>query len=111
MGNSAVAPEPDNSLVSFRVIADPDDFLEGTQKYQIPFNKLIVGKITYLNSFIWLLLFICLFGLYTVAFFTTSFIIISYSSEVKQYMTDVAVGLIILLATIIYSGNGFKNTI
>lgn len=39
MGNSAVAPEPDNSLVSFRVIADPDDFLEGTQKYQIPFNK------------------------------------------------------------------------
>lgn len=39
MGNSATAPEPDNSLVSFRVIADPDDFLEGTKKYQIPFEK------------------------------------------------------------------------
>ena len=38
MGNSATAPEPDNSLVSFRVIADPDDFLEGTKKYQIPFE-------------------------------------------------------------------------
>jgi hypothetical protein len=39
MGNSAVAPEPDNSLVSFRVIADPDDFLKGRKKYQIPFKK------------------------------------------------------------------------
>ena len=39
MGNNATAPEPDNSLVSFRVIADPDDFLEGTKKYQIPFEK------------------------------------------------------------------------
>ena len=39
MGNSATAPEPDNSLVSFRVIADPDDFLEGRKKYQIPFEK------------------------------------------------------------------------
>ena len=38
MANSVTAPEPDNSLVSFRVIADPDDFLEGTKKYQIPFE-------------------------------------------------------------------------
>ena len=38
MANSVTAPEPDNSLVSFRVIANPDDFLEGTKKYQIPFE-------------------------------------------------------------------------
>lgn len=39
MGNSAVAPEPDNSLVSFRVIADPEEFLKGRKKFQIGFNK------------------------------------------------------------------------
>ncbi len=50
-----------------------------------------------------------LFGLYTAAFFATSLFMISYSSEVKQYMTDVTFGLLILLATIIYNENGFKN--
>ena len=39
MGNSATAPEPDNSVVSFRVIADPDEFLKGRKKFQIPFEK------------------------------------------------------------------------
>ena len=39
MGNSAIAPEPDNSLVSFRVIADPEEFLKGRKKFQIGFNK------------------------------------------------------------------------
>ena len=39
MGNSAVAPEPDNSLVSFRVIADPEEFLKGRKKFKVPFNK------------------------------------------------------------------------
>ena len=39
MGNNATAPEPDNSLVSFRVIADPDEFLKGRKKFQIPFEK------------------------------------------------------------------------
>ena len=37
MGNSATAPEPDNSLVSFRVIVDPNEFLEDSEKYQVPF--------------------------------------------------------------------------
>ena len=39
VGNSATAPEPDNSLVSFRVIADPEEFLKGRKKFKIPFNK------------------------------------------------------------------------
>ena len=39
MGNSATAPEPDNSLVSFRVIADPEEFLKGRKKFQISFEK------------------------------------------------------------------------
>ncbi len=50
-----------------------------------------------------------LFGLFTAAFFATSFITLSYSSEVKQYMTDITFGLLILLGTIIYNENGFKN--
>ena len=39
MGNNATAPEPDNSLVSFRVIADPDEFLKGRKKFKVPFKK------------------------------------------------------------------------
>ena len=39
MGDDASAPEPDNSLVSFRVIADPDEFLKGRKKFKVPFKK------------------------------------------------------------------------
>ena len=39
MGDSATAPESDNSLVSFRVIADPEEFLKGRKKFKIPFKK------------------------------------------------------------------------
>ena len=39
MGDSATAPEPDNSLVSFRVIADPEEFLKGRKKFKVPFKK------------------------------------------------------------------------
>ena len=39
VGDSAFAPESDNSLVSFRVIADPNEFLKKRKKFQIGFNK------------------------------------------------------------------------
>tara|TARA_Y100000004_G_scaffold98854_1_gene110746 strand:- start:40 stop:1482 length:1443 start_codon:yes stop_codon:yes gene_type:complete len=39
MGDSATAPEADNSLVSFRVIADPEEFLKGRKKFKVPFKK------------------------------------------------------------------------
>ncbi|MGD1895166.1 MAG: glycosyltransferase family 39 protein [Cyclobacteriaceae bacterium] len=50
-----------------------------------------------------------LFALFASAFFATSILMLSYSSEVKQYMTDVAFTLTILLTTITYNENGFKN--
>lgn len=50
-----------------------------------------------------------LFALCNTAFFVTTFIIISYSSEVKQYIVDVTFALIILCATIIYKENDLKN--
>jgi len=41
-----------------------------------------------------------IFALFTTALFSLNFFIISYSTEVKQYMSDVMICLIILLATI-----------
>ena len=49
-----------------------------------------------------------LFALYTSAFFATSIIMISYSSELKQYMSDVTFWLIILISTINYNSKKFK---
>ena len=50
-----------------------------------------------------------LVGLYTAAFFATSFMMLSYSTEVKQYIVDIVIGLVILLTTIKFNENGFKN--
>tara|TARA_B100000795_G_C22789696_1_gene436318 strand:+ start:797 stop:2302 length:1506 start_codon:yes stop_codon:yes gene_type:complete len=49
------------------------------------------------------------FALFASAFFATSILMLTYSSEVKQYMIDVVFGLIILLTTVTYNENGFKN--
>ncbi len=50
-----------------------------------------------------------LVAVYTTAFFATTFIVLSYSTEVKQYITDIAFALLILKASITYNDNGFKN--
>lgn len=50
-----------------------------------------------------------LIALYTTAFFVSTFIVLSYSTEVKQYITDIAFALLILLGSITYNNNGLKN--
>ncbi len=51
-----------------------------------------------------------IFPYLTTAFFGTSYYIIYYSAEVKQYMSDTTVCLLILLATINYSNQkGIRN--
>jgi uncharacterized membrane protein len=50
-----------------------------------------------------------IFGLFITAFYSLSPIILSYSIEVKQYMSDVTFGILILLSTIVYIDNNNKQ--